>query len=135
MSSTRWRGQSIERLELELAADEAHRLVEQQRAGQQARLAEDLEAVADPQHRAAAGGEGGDRLHRRREAGDRARPQVVAVGEAAGDDDAVDAGEVALFVPDQPRLAAGQGAGVQRVPLVAGPGELEHTPDHRVWIS
>ena len=66
----------------------------------------------------------GDRLHRRREAGDRAGAQVVAVGEAAGDDDRVDAGEVGLLVPDQPRLAD-QRAGVQRVPLVAGAGELD----------
>ena len=117
--------------QVDLAADEAQVLVEQQGAGEQARLAEDLEAVADAEHRAARGGELGDRLHRRREAGDRAGPQVVAVGEAAGDDDRVDAAEVALFVPDQPRLAE-QRAGVQGVPLVAGTGELEDAPDHRV---
>ena len=46
-----------------------------------------------------------DGLHRGREAGDRAGAQVVAVGEAARDDDRVDAGEVGLLVPDQPRLA------------------------------
>ena len=33
-----------------VAADEAERLVPQQRAGQQPGLAEDLEAVADPEH-------------------------------------------------------------------------------------
>ena len=120
--------------QVDLAADEAQVLVEQQRAGQQPRLAEDLEPVADAEHRPAARGEGGDRLHRRREAGDRAGPQVVAVGEAAGDDDRVDAAQVALLVPDQPRLAE-QRAGVQRVPLVAGTGELEHSPDHSSWIS
>ena len=91
-------------------------LVEQQRAGEQARLAEDLEAVADAEYRAARGGELAHRLHRRREAGDRAGAQVVAVGEAAGDDDGVDPVQVALFVPDQPRLGAGPLAGVPARP-------------------
>ena len=61
-----------------------------QRAGQQAGLGEHLEAVADADDRAAGGGEVGDRVHHRREAGDGAGAQVVAVGEAAGDDDRVD---------------------------------------------
>ena len=81
----------LRHLELELAEGEAPVGVAEQRARQQARLAEDLEAVADPQHQAALVGEGDDRLHRRREAGDRPGPQVVAVGEAAGDDDRVGA--------------------------------------------
>ena len=46
-------------------------------------------------------GELGDRLHHRREARDRAGAQVVAVGEAAGDDDRVDALQVAVLVPEQ----------------------------------
>ena len=38
---------------VDLAADEPQDNVRQQRAGQQPRLAQDLEAVADPEHRAA----------------------------------------------------------------------------------
>jgi hypothetical protein len=121
--------------QLDLMAAEAQLDVAQQRPRQQSRLAQDLEAVADPQHRRPARGRLGDRFHRRAEAGDRPSPQVVAVGEAAGDDDAVDAVQVAAFVPDEPRPVAVDLAGVQRVPLVAGSGELEDAPDHRVWIS
>ena len=55
-----------------------------------------------PSTGAALGGEACDRLHRRREARDRSGAQVVAVGEAAGDDHAVEVREVRLLVPDQP---------------------------------
>src|SRR3989304_3218615 len=55
------------------------RIVPHQRAGQQVRLAEDLEAVADADHRLAGLGVRRHRLHHRREGGDRPRTQVVAV--------------------------------------------------------
>ena len=79
--------------DVDLAAHEAQRGVGQQRAGQQAGLAQHLEAVADAEHRTALGGEPRDRVHHRREAGDRAGAQVVAVGEAAGHDHGVDAAD------------------------------------------
>ena len=88
LARARERRVGVDDLEVDLAADEAQRGVGQQRARQQARLAQDLEAVADAEHRAAVAGELDDRLHDRREARDRAGAQVVAVGEAAGDDDA-----------------------------------------------
>ena len=75
-------------LQRDVAADEGERGVSDQHAREQARLAEDLEAVADAEH--------GPAVRRRtrsppsmigREAGDRAAAQVVAVGEAAGQDD------------------------------------------------
>ena len=83
-------------------------VVDQQRARQQSRLAEDLEAVADAEHEPALVGELDHRLHHRREAGDRAGAQIVAVGEAAGDDDGVDALQVAVAVPEQLGLADAQ---------------------------
>ena len=92
--------------QLGLAADEAQLGVAQQRPGQQPRLAEDLEAVADPQHRPARGGELRHRLHRRREAGDRAGPQVVAVGEAAGEHYCIDVVQGRVGVPERDRLTA-----------------------------
>ena len=67
-----------------VAAHEAERLVAQQRPRQQARLAEDLEAVADPEHEPACLRELAHGGGRRREAGDRATAEVVAVREAAG---------------------------------------------------
>jgi hypothetical protein len=87
-----------------VAADEAKRLVPQQRTGQQAGLAEDLEAVADPEHEPARSGELARRRRRRREARDRAAAEVVAVREAAGQDDRVEIRQLVLLVPDRNRL-------------------------------
>ena len=94
-------------------------------------LAEDLEAVADPQHQAPAGGELDHRVHRRREAGDGAGPEVVAVGEPARDDHRVGSPEVALGVPHQLRLAD-QAGGMHGVPVIAGAGELDNRELHLV---
>ena len=69
--------------------------------GQQARLEQDLEAVADAEHRAAGVGERLHRGHHRREPGDRAGAQVVAVGEPAGQDDDVGRAERGVLVPDE----------------------------------
>ncbi len=111
--------------QLDLAADEAQSVVGQQRARQQPRLAEDLEPVADAQHRPPLGGEAANRLHRGREAGDRAGAEIVAIGEPAGDDDRVDSAQIPLLVPDEARVADPL-AGLQRVALVTGARELEH---------
>jgi hypothetical protein len=75
---------------LDLAADEPERVVRQERAGQETRLAQHLEAVADAEHGTAVARELDHRLHQRREARDRPHAQVVAVGEAAGHDHGVD---------------------------------------------
>ena len=74
------------------------------------------------------------RLHHRREARDRADAQVVAVGEPAGDDDGVDAVEVAVGVPEEhrPRRRA---RGQQRVDLVAGAREADDAELHRATAS
>jgi hypothetical protein len=45
-------------------------------------------------------------VHHRREAGDRAAAEVVAVREPAGQDDRADVRELALGVPDERRLGA-----------------------------
>ena len=108
----------------DLPAEEAQARVRQQRAGQQPRLAQDLEAVADAEHRAARAGEALDLLHHRREARDRADPQVVAVGEAAGDDDRVGAAQVVVGVPEQLGVADPPRR-LQRVHLVTRAGEAD----------
>ena len=74
-------------------------LVAHQRARQQARFAKDLEAVARAEHEPTAREELGQRLHHRRAAGHGARAQVVAVREAAGQDDAVEVVEIPIPVP------------------------------------
>jgi hypothetical protein len=126
--------------DVDLAADEPQADVRQQRAGQQAGLAEDLEAVADAEHRAAVARERHDRLHDRREPGDGAGAQVVAVGESAGDDDAVDAVQVGVAVPQWHDVghAARRQAGVD---VVTGAGEGDDAELHdsvagsTAWIS
>ena len=75
--------------------------VAQHRAGQQPGLEQHLEAVADAEHRPAAPRELAHRRHDRREPRDRAGAQVVAVGEAAGQDDDVGALQVGVLVPDE----------------------------------
>src|SRR3954453_9142185 len=117
----------VDDLEGRLAADEAQLAVWQQGAGQQVRLAEHLEAVADAEDQSPVAGELDDRLHDRREPGDRADAQVVAVGEAAGDDHGVDVLQVAVGVPQQLRLPDAA-AREQRVDVVARAGE-PHDPE------
>jgi hypothetical protein len=121
---TRETGLGVLHHQLDLSADEPERVVGQERPRQQARFAENLKAVADPEHRLASCRMLGHRLHRRREARERPRPQVVAVREASRHDHHVDALQVGLLVPDEARIAH-SAAGKHRVPLVAGARELE----------
>src|SRR5207248_5032293 len=87
-------------------AAELQAVVADQRARQQARLAEDLEAVADAPDETAPGGELAHPFHHGREARDRAGAQVVAVAEAPGQHHAVDAVQVRLLVPQVAQLGA-----------------------------
>ena len=83
----------------DLPAGEPQRRVPQERARHQAGLGEDLEAVADPEHQPAVAGERRHGAHDRAEPRDDAGPQVVAVREAARQDDRGDALERRLLVP------------------------------------
>ena len=98
------------------AADELEAAVADQRAGQQAALHQDLEAVADAEHQPAIGGELLDRLHDGRELGDGAAAQVIAVGEAAGQDHGIDIAERGRIVPDEFR----------RLPEIVGDARTKH---------
>ncbi len=121
-------------LELDLAEDELERGVRQQRAREEMGLAQHLKAVADPQHEAAGARELGHLLHHRGEAGDRARPQVVAIGEAAGHDHRVHALEIAVGVPQQRGLAHALGR-LYSVDVVAGAGKANDPELHDSTIS
>src|SRR6202044_1947651 len=77
-----------------------------QRAGQQLRLAQDLESVADAEHRQAGPGGGHQLGHHPREPGDSAAAQVVAIGEAAGQHHGIDAPQVAVTMPERDRDGA-----------------------------
>ncbi|GAA1647268.1 hypothetical protein GCM10009790_30540 [Georgenia ruanii] len=98
-------------------------VVADERAGQQVGLAQDLEAVADAEHGQPALSGRHDLAHHRREPGDRAAAQVVAVGEATGQDDGVDAAQVRVGVPQGDRLGAGEADGPLGVAVVQGAGE------------
>jgi hypothetical protein len=64
--------------------------------GKELRLAQDLEAVADPRHRAARARERAHLAHDGALRGDGAGAQVVAVAEAAGKEDGVHPLQVVL---------------------------------------
>src|SRR5690606_1127809 len=114
-----------------VAADEGAVRVLDHRAGQQVRLAEDLEAVADAEHRYAAVRGVDDLVHHGREAADSAGAQVVAVGEAAGQHDRVDILQIGVAVPQRDRLGARDPHGAQRVTVVERAGEGDHTDAHQ----
>ena len=63
--------------------------VAKHRAGQKPRLEQNLEAIADAEHQPAASSETLDLPHNRREARNGSRPQVIAMGEATGQDDKI----------------------------------------------
>jgi hypothetical protein len=105
-------------------------VVADQGAGQQVRLAQDLEAVADAEHRHATLGRRDDLGHDGREAGDRTGAQVVAVREAARQDHSIDALEVVVTVPQRNGLAAGDAYGALRVDVVQGPRERDDADLH-----
>jgi hypothetical protein len=91
------------------------------------RLAQHLEPVADAEHREATVGRGDERTHHRREARDGAAAQVVAVAEAAGEDDRLHVLEVGVLVPEV--LGGDAGEGLEREVRVAvgvDAGEDDH---------
>src|SRR3989441_267839 len=113
-------------------AHEAERAVGDQRPGEQPRLAQDLEAVADAQHEATLAGVPRHGVHDGREHGQRAAAEGVAVREAARQDHAVRAAERAVLGLEGHRLVAQHAlGGAQRVPVVVGAGEDDHPPAHQ----
>jgi hypothetical protein len=91
--------------QMHVLAVEAQRLVGEQHARQQAGFGDDLEAVADAEHRRARLGARLDFAHDRRMRCHRAAAQVIAIGKAARNDDQVGLGQVAVAMPDFERLS------------------------------
>ena len=100
-------------------ADEVEAFVANEGAGEESALAEDLEAVADAENGAAGCGETFYRLHDRRELGDGSAAEVVAVGETAGNDDGVEAGERGVLMPHEVGGGAGKVIESENAVLVA----------------
>src|SRR4029079_4357450 len=125
-----------------VAADELELAVGPEHAGEEACLAEDLEAVADPEHRPAVGCERAHRVQHRGEARERAAAPVVAVREAAGKHDrAGPARQLPLGVPDELGVRAEGGERPGRIAVVGRAREDEHrelrpvahSPSTSIW--
>ncbi len=113
-------------------AAELQAVVAHEGAGQEAGLAQDLEAVAATEHQPAGLGVARHRLHHRREAGDGAAAQIVAVGEAARQHDAVVLREVPLAMPDiVDLLPKDRVQDVVAVPITPRAGEHNYSEAHR----
>src|SRR5438128_7341784 len=98
--------------------------ISEERAGKQTRVLQDLKSVADAQHQPAPIRKVGNRLHHRREARNRAAPQVVAVGKATREDDQLQIVESTLAMVDVAhRLAEDLTDGMGTVPVTPGAGE------------
>src|SRR6478609_9048079 len=104
--------------QLLVATDEVLVAVADESAGQQVRLDEHLEAVADAEHGQPLGRGILHLGHDRRERGDGAGAQVVAVAESAGQHEGVDTLEVVRAVPEGDGLGAGDAHGALRVAVV-----------------
>ena len=100
-------------------ADKMEAFVANESAREESALAEDLKAVADAEDCATGCGETFHRLHDRREAGDGSAAEVVAVGEAPGNDDGVEAGERGVLVPDEVGGGAGKVIESENAVLIA----------------
>src|SRR5262249_1665920 len=111
----------------DLVTNELERGIAHQHAWQQPGLAKNLEAVADAEHEAATLGMFAHGIHHRRARRDRAATQIIAVGEAARDDDEIGAlRQLMLRVPYHRGLAAGdepQRAGHVTLAIDAGEDE------------
>ena len=113
-----------------VAADEVAVVVADQSAGQQVRFDEDLEAVADAEHRHPGIGGRDDLGHDRRAGRDGAAAQVVAVAETTGEHDRVDALEVVVAVPERDGLGTRAADGALRIPVVERAGEGDDADLH-----
>ena len=109
--------------DVDVATEEAQAAVAQERAGHEAGLGQHLEPVADAEHEPAVRGERGHAAHDRAEPGDDPGPQVVAVREAAGQDDRGDPAEVGDLVPQRDRLGARELEAAQRIGIAVAARE------------
>jgi len=107
-----------------MAADEAEAGVAHHGAGEKAGFEQDLETVADAEDEAAVFCEFGNGIHHGREAGDGTGAEIVAVGEAAGEDDGVAILQIFGLVPDEfDGLLEDVADGVEGVVVAVGPGK------------
>src|SRR6267378_1605491 len=119
--------------DVHVAADEAQAAIAHHRAGEQARFAQNLEAVADAEYHSAAVREFFDGLHHRGKTRDGAGAQIIAVGKSAGQNNGVAIRQIFGLVPDEfDGLPQNVADGVKRVMVAIGPGENDDSKFHAV---
>src|SRR5207342_528171 len=119
-----------------VTADELELPVRTEDAGEETGLAEDLEPVADAEHRPTSNGELADYRHEGREARDRAGAQVVAVREASRKHDGRGLGwQLGVRVPDELRLGANRTQRPRSVVVVVRAGKDDDGDDRLVGHS
>ena len=117
--------------QMQVAADVSLACVAHQRAGQQPRLAQNLESVAYAHHQSARVGKLPHALHDRRKARDRPGPQVVAIGKSARDQDCVAAFQVVRLMPQiRHRRAHHRAECVVRILIAVGTGKHQNAELH-----
>ena len=110
--------------------------VAHERPGQETRLAEDLESVANAENRRAAARGLAHGRHDGGVAGDGAAAQVVAEGKPAGGDDCVVTLDGRLFVPDGiGSFAERVTQGAEAILVAVGAGEPQDGEFHHSAIS
>jgi hypothetical protein len=93
---------------MHILADELQPRIAHQDAGQQARFAQNLETVADAEHKPAVGRKLAHRVHHGGAGGDSAAAQVIAIGKPAGHDHQIGPfRQRGVGMPDHCRLLAG----------------------------
>src|SRR4030095_1472513 len=117
--------------QMDLLADKLQAGVAHQRSGQQARLTENLKAVADAEDETAVVRELHDTAHDRRKTRHGAAAQIIAVGKSARQNDAVIISRKLVFVPEQLDLLTQlQLEAVENVMIVTGTWKYDDTPTH-----
>jgi hypothetical protein len=99
--------------------------------GEQVRLAEDLEAIADAKHRQSLLRARDDGRHHRSELRDGAAAKIVAVGETTGEYDGVNALQIVVTVPEGDRLCTGESHRALGVAVVKRSREGDDANLHR----
>jgi hypothetical protein len=89
-------------LEIDVFAAKLKGTIANERAGEQARFAKDLEPVADAQDPSALRGKALDSLHDRAESSDGAGAQIIPVTKSAWNDHSIGIAERIFLVPEQP---------------------------------
>src|SRR6185437_11568609 len=107
--------------DMNLATEETQARIARHCAGQQARFEQNLESIADAENQPARVRKSFHGFHDRRKARDGAGAEVVAIGEAAGQDDRIHAGDFLRLMPDELDWFAEYAAdGVKRVMVAIG---------------